>query len=200
MCYDANNGGQMVNAQEVNAAKIEHVPTGKLIPYANNARTHSAQQVAQIAASIREFGFNNPILIADDLTVIAGHGRLQAAQSLGLQSVPCLRLSHLTKTQRRAYVLADNRIAMNAGWDDDLLAVELEALAADGVDVALLGFDSPEIAKIMGEEDDPWAEEASQQVESLTHKIIIQCRDEEDQTTLAARLEEEGYQCQILIL
>jgi len=143
----------MENAQEVNAAKIDHVPTGKLIPYANNARTHSAQQVAQIAASIREFGFNNPILIADDLTVIAGHGRLQAAQSLGLQSVPCLRLSHLTKTQRRAYVLADNRIAMNAGWDDELLAVELQAIAGEGFNLDVLAMSESELEALVRSED-----------------------------------------------
>jgi len=182
------------------ALKIENIKTTDLVPYAKNSRTHSKQQIAQLAASIREFGFTNPVLVGDDLTIIAGHGRVRAAQSLNMREVPCLRLSHLTKTQRAAYVIADNRLALSAGWDDDLLAVELVALREDGFDLDLLGFDSPELEKIMVEEDDPWAEEASQDVEGLTHKVLVECRDEEDQAVLAARLEEEGYQCQILIL
>ena len=130
-------------------SEIEHVDVGRLIPYAKNSRTHSPQQVAQIAASIREFGFTNPVLIADDITIIAGHGRVQAAQSLGLDSVPCLRLSHLDERQRRAYVLADNRLALNAGWDDELLALELGALKDDGFDLDLLGFEDAELRALL---------------------------------------------------
>ena len=122
-----------------------------LIPYARNARTHSDDQVKQIAASIREFGFNNPILIRDDLTVIAGHGRLAAAKVLGLEEVPTISLSHLSPTQVRAYVLADNKLAMNAGWDDEMLALELEELGMEGFDVALTGFDEVEIAGLLAD-------------------------------------------------
>ncbi|MDE5753522.1 MAG: ParB/Srx family N-terminal domain-containing protein, partial [Oscillospiraceae bacterium] len=96
-----------------------------LIPYARNARTHSEEQVAQIAASIREFGFLSPIIISEDYTILCGHGRFYAAQKLGLKKVPCIKESHLTETQKRAYILADNKLSLNAGWDDEMLAVDL---------------------------------------------------------------------------
>ena len=121
-------------------------PIASLIPYARNARTHSDTQVAQIAASIREFGFTNPVLVDADGGVIAGHGRLLAARKLGMTEVPTLELAHLTPAQRRAYVLADNRLALSAGWDEDLLRIELGDLQAEGFDLALTGFDLGEIA------------------------------------------------------
>ena len=96
--------------------KVENIATEKLIPYANNARTHNETQVAQIAASIREFGFNNPILVDEGNTIIAGHGRVLAARLLEMKQVPCIRLSHLSEAQRKAFIIADNKIAMNAGW------------------------------------------------------------------------------------
>jgi ParB-like chromosome segregation protein Spo0J len=108
---------------------IEHRPVGSLRPYARNARTHSAKQIKQIARSIERFGFTNPVLISDQNEIVAGHGRVEAAKLLGLPTVPTLRLSHLTETQRRAYVLADNKLAQNAGWDREVLAIiELQAL------------------------------------------------------------------------
>ncbi len=119
-----------------------------LIPYARNARTHSDAQVAQIAAPFREFGFTNPVLVDGDRGVIAGHGRLLAARKLGMADVPTIELSHLTPAQRRAYVLADNRLALSAGWDAELLRIELADLQADGFDLALTGFDAAEIAGI----------------------------------------------------
>ena len=128
---------------------IEHVQTADLIPYARNARTHSETQVAQIAGSIQEFGFCNPVLIDSDNGIIAGHGRVLAAQRLKLESVPCLRLSHLTDAQKRAYVLADNRIALSSGWDEEMLANELSDLHADDFDMSLLGFDVDELAKLL---------------------------------------------------
>ncbi|GGC70877.1 hypothetical protein GCM10011504_55810 [Siccirubricoccus deserti] len=120
-----------------------------LVPYARNARTHSAAQVAQLAASIREFGFTNPILVDGERGVIAGHGRLLAARKLGLTEVPTIELSHLTPAQRRAYVLADNRLALSAGWDEELLRIELGDLQAEGFDLALTGFDANEIGKLL---------------------------------------------------
>lgn len=134
-------------------AKIEvkNLPADALIPYARNARTHSEDQVKQIAASIREFGFNNPILIRDDLTVIAGHGRLAAAKVLGLKEVPTISLSHLTPLQVRAYVLADNKLALNAGWDDEMLTVELKDLELEGFDVSLTGFDEVEVSSLLAD-------------------------------------------------
>jgi DNA modification methylase len=131
------------------ATHVVQKPVEELIPYANNARTHDDAQVTQIASSIKEFGFNNPILITADNSIIAGHGRLMAAKKLGIAEVPCIVLDHLTETQRKAYILADNRIAQNSGWDTTLLSVEFESLTADGVDLAMLGFDSDEIVKML---------------------------------------------------
>ena len=127
---------------------IEQIGIETLIPYANNARTHSEAQVAQIAASIREFGFNNPVLIDEQSSIIAGHGRVLAARKLELDSVPCIRLNHLSETQRRAYIIADNKLAMNAGWDDELLALEFEGLGEEGFDLELTGFTLDEIAEL----------------------------------------------------
>jgi ParB-like chromosome segregation protein Spo0J len=125
--------------------KIEQLATGDLIPYVNNSRTHDDKQVGQIAASIKEFGFTNPILIDNDNGILAGHGRLQGAQKLGIEQVPCIRLGDLTEAQKKAYVIADNKLALNAGWDMDLLAVEIEGLQALDFDVDLLGFDADEL-------------------------------------------------------
>jgi DNA modification methylase len=128
--------------------QVEQIGIETLIPYANNARTHSEAQVAQIAASIREFGFNNPVLIDEQSSIIAGHGRVLAARKLELDSVPCIRLNHLSDTQRRAYIIADNKIAMNAGWDEELLALELTELTEFGVNMDLTGFTVDEIAEL----------------------------------------------------
>jgi len=137
------------------ADKIEQWPTAKLVPYARNARTHSNDQVAQIAASIAEFGFTNPILAGSDGVIVAGHGRLAAAQKLGLDLVPVVVLDHLSPTQRRALVIADNRIAENAGWDDAMLRIEIAALQGDDFDLSLTGFDADALAELMaGDESD----------------------------------------------
>ncbi|ELQ4312111.1 TPA: site-specific DNA-methyltransferase [Pseudomonas aeruginosa] len=137
------------------ADKIEQWPTAKLLPYARNARTHSDDQVAQIAASIAEFGFTNPILAGSDGIIVAGHGRLAAAQKLGLEIVPVVVLDHLTTTQRRALVIADNRIAENAGWDDAMLRIELDALQLEGFDLDITGFDADALAELIaGDEPD----------------------------------------------
>jgi site-specific DNA-methyltransferase (adenine-specific) len=128
---------------------LERLPVDRLIPYARNSRTHSDEQVAQIAASIREFGFTNPVLIDEADGIIAGHGRVLAARKLGMAEVPCIRLGHLTEAQRRAYVIADNKLALNAGWDDALLRVEIETLQEMDFDVGLTGFSEDEIAALL---------------------------------------------------
>lgn len=125
-----------------------------LKPYARNARTHSKKQIKQIAGSIERFGFTNPVLVSDDGEIIAGHGRVEAAKLLGIERVPTLALSHLSEVERRAYVLADNKLALNAGWDRDLLAIELEALVAYDFDVELTGFSLAEIDLILDEARD----------------------------------------------
>jgi DNA modification methylase len=129
--------------------EIRITPVDNLIPYARNARTHSDEQVAQIAASIAEFGFTNPILTDGERGVIAGHGRLAAARKLGLKEVPVIELSYLTDTQKKAYILADNRLAMNAGWDDELLKLELTELKDADFDLDLMGFTSDELDRLI---------------------------------------------------
>ena len=133
----------------MNTLSVEYRTVDAVIPYARNARTHSDEQIAQIMASIAEFGFTNPILIGADGVIVAGHGRLAAAQRLGMQEVPVIALDHLSPIQRRALVIADNRIAENAGWDEDLLRVELQALKLDDFDLSLTGFDADALADLM---------------------------------------------------
>ena len=124
---------------------INNKKVTELIPYVNNARTHNEEQVIQIAASIKEFGFTNPVLIDGENGIIAGHGRLMAAKKLGLEEVPTIELSYLSEAQRKAYILADNKLALNSGWDNDLLAIEFAELGELGFDLDLTGFSSEEI-------------------------------------------------------
>jgi hypothetical protein len=143
-----------MNTQNFLGAKhIELWPLDKLIPYARNPRTHSDAQVAQIAASITAFGFNNPILVVTKAGIIAGHGRLLAARKLQLTEVPVIVLDHLTEAQKRAYILADNQLALNAGWDDTLLAAELAALQKEDFDLDLIGFEDQELARLLAAQD-----------------------------------------------
>ena len=121
--------------------EIENIPIGQLKAYEKNSRTHGKKQISQVVASIKEFGFTNPLLIDENDTLIAGHGRLLAAKEMGMDEIPCVRLSHLSDAQKKAYVIADNKIALNSGWDDDLLKSELEELDNLGFDVAVTGFD-----------------------------------------------------------
>jgi DNA modification methylase len=132
------------------APELEMIPVARLKPYAGNARTHSRKQVHQIADSIKRFGFTNPVLIGDDHEIIAGHGRVMAAKELGLATVPTVKLSHLSAEERRAYVLADNKLALNAGWDTEILAIELQALIDIEFDVTLTGFSLAEIDLTLG--------------------------------------------------
>jgi DNA modification methylase len=130
--------------------KITETPIDALIPYVRNSRTHSGDQVAQIAASIKEFGWTNPVLVDGENGIIAGHGRVMAARKLGLASVPCIEIGDMTEAQKRAYVIADNKLAENAGWDDELLALEIADLKNEGFDVDLLGFDAAELDALLG--------------------------------------------------
>jgi len=132
--------------------QVEQIGVGDLIPYINNSRTHSDEQVMQVASSIKEFGFTNPILIDGEGGIIAGHGRLMAAKKLGLGEVPCIRLGHLTEAQRKAYVIADNQLALNSGWDLDVLKVEMERLEELDFNIDLLGFDDDFLSSLLVEE------------------------------------------------
>lgn len=122
-----------------------------LLPYANNARTHSKTQVKQIASSIKEFGFTNPVLIDSENMIIAGHGRVMAAQLLEMKDVPCIILDGLTDAQKKAYIIADNKLALNAGWDEDLLKIELQSLKEEEFDLELLGFEETELDDLLAD-------------------------------------------------
>lgn len=128
--------------------QIEQLKTEDLLSYARNSRTHSEAQVDQIAASIKEFGFTNPVLIDNENQIIAGHGRVMAARKLKLGEVPCIRLGYLTETQKKAYVIADNKLALNAGWDDELLALEIAELKDEDFEINILGFSVEELILI----------------------------------------------------
>jgi len=158
------------------AGKLEHIATAELIPYARNARKHSDAQVAQIAGSIQEFGFNAPVLIDAANGIIAGHGRVMAASLLKLESVPCVRLSHLSDAQKRAYILADNRIALNSSWDEAMLANELQDLHADDVDIELTGFDPGELGKLLGFDAGEIEPPESSTEEVNTDSFEMQCK------------------------
>lgn len=128
---------------------IEKINIEQLLPYAKNSRTHDDAQVAQLAASIKEFGFNNPVLVDGEGTIIAGHGRVMAARKLGLDEVPAIKLGHLTENQKKAYIIADNRLALNAGWDTEMLTLEIKDLQSEDFDLSLMGFDEEELAKLL---------------------------------------------------
>jgi ParB-like chromosome segregation protein Spo0J len=135
--------------------RIEQIDIKKLIPYARNSRTHSDIQISQIAASIKEFGFTNPVLISDTYDIIAGHGRVLAAKKLGWDNVPCIRLAHLSDTQRKAYVIADNSIALNSDWNFDMLSVEIDELNDYKFDVSLLAFSNEQLSELIGSAEEP---------------------------------------------
>lgn len=148
--------------------KIVYKKTEDLIPYARNSRTHNESQVTQLAASIKEFGFTNPILLDGKNGIIAGHGRVMAAQKLGETKVPTIELSHLTEHQKRAYIIADNKLALNSGWDNELLALEMDDLKDAGYDITLTGFDFGEV-DIQEEHE----EEEEEKPKENNPKIII---------------------------
>jgi ParB-like chromosome segregation protein Spo0J len=156
--------------------KIEQIATDKLIPYARNAKRHDAAQVSKLAGSIREFGFNNPVLIDKDNGIVAGHGRVMAAQKLELKTVPCIRLGHLTDTQRRAYILADNRLAeIGGGWDEEMMALELGDLRELDFDLDLIGLDADKIEAILNPlESDfaPGTEDDQGKLDQLEPKLV----------------------------
>lgn len=153
--------------------EMQLVPIEKLVPYVNNARTHSPEQINKLRSSLREFGFINPVIIDRDYGVIAGHGRILAAKEENIKEVPCVFADHLTEAQKKAYIIADNRMAMDAGWDEELLRVEIEALQAEAFDLALTGFDEKELAALFDDgsdvEDDDFDVDAELEKPTITH-------------------------------
>ena len=166
-----------------------------LIPYVNNSRTHSEAQVIQIASSIKEFGFTNPILTDGDNGIIAGHGRLMAAKKIGMEEVPTIELSHLSEAQKKAYIIADNKLALNSGWDDAMLAIEFAELEDFGFDLELTGFDLDELSKLMGDEDETKPVDLSDSSERF--EVIIECTNEAEQERAYNSIKAEGFQCRI---
>jgi len=156
--------------------KIEMLPVSGLKPYERNSRTHSPIQIKQIEASIKEFGFTNPVLIDGKNGIIAGHGRVVAARNLGMASVPCVRLDHLTKAQKKAYIIADNQLALNAGWDFDVLAVEIDELNDEGFDLDLLGFSKDELNELIGTPDfTPGTEDEQGRLDEKAPTVCPKC-------------------------
>ena len=176
---------------------IEQVTIDKLIPYARNSRTHSDSQIAQIAASIKEFGFVNPVLIDEEGGIIAGHGRVMAARKLGIAEVPCIRLSHLNENQKRAYIIADNKLALNAGWDDELLKLEIQDLSDNEFNLDLIGFSAYELLKIMDLEEKE--EQPDQPVEAV-FEVVISCANEAEQENIFEMMTSKGYKCRVLTM
>lgn len=193
--------------------KIEYLPTRRLIPYAKNAKVHSTTQVEDIANSIREFGFNNPVLVDERDGIVAGHGRVMAAELLGLDAVPCIRLSHLSERQRRAYILADNKLAEKSTWDFAILAEEVNALAELDVDLELTGFDEQELDALLKLDEDLLPSNfGGETIEVSGHKRVIGAqkpeapqvfrievtlKSEEERSALYSDLTANGYECRL---
>ena len=179
------------------ADKVERRKTRDLVPCARNSRTHSKEQIEQIAASIAEWGFTNPVLIAEDGTIIAGHGRVMAAKKLGLDEVPTMMATGWSEDQKRAYVIADNKLTLNAGWDEDLLQTEFADLTASGFDVSLIGFAPGELEGIKppapgGIEDPPSSKYTEQ------YGVIVICGNEDEQQETYERFQNEGFNCRVV--
>lgn len=173
------------------------VNTADLVPYARNSRTHSPEQVAKIAASIKEFGFLNPIIVDGSNGIVAGHGRVMAAQKLGLETLPVIEAGHLNEHQRRAYIIADNRLALDAGWDNDLLKIELQDLDEAGFDLSLTGFEVNELSAMF----DPEEEHLPEQKDLMAvFEVAVECGDETQQETVFNLLTQQGYKCRILTM
>jgi ParB-like chromosome segregation protein Spo0J len=158
--------------------QTEYVEVSKLIPYALNARTHDEVQVAQIAASIREFGFTNPVLIDENDGIIAGHGRVLAAKKIKLETVPCIRLGGYTETQKKAYIIADNQLALNSGWNYDMLAVEIDSLNDAKYDISMLGFSNQELGELIGSPEIPEENEEEKKKKDSETTICPKCHHE----------------------
>ena len=177
--------------------KLEWRSVSSLIPYARNSRTHSDEQIAQIAASIKEFGWTNPILIDGDNGIIAGHGRLSAARKLGHEEVPVIELKDLTETQRKAYIIADNKLALNAGWNNEFLKLEINELNESNFDLTILGFDNIELANLFDENIEEEEKELKEESYNEVFNIIIECKNESEQEKIFNRLNTEGYKCRV---
>lgn len=176
--------------------QVEYVPIEKLAPYERNPRTHSPEQVKQIAASIKAFGWSSPIVVDGKYGVVAGHGRLLAARELEMSAVPVVQMKHLTATQRRALVIAENQIALTSDWDVPNLRNELMELKAAEFDMPVLGFSNLKLVSFTAMEN---TQDTGEKIGGLTYSVVIRCNDEKHQTALLATLEKQGLDCEALI-
>ena len=177
--------------------KIVYKKTADLIPYARNSRTHDEAQIAQIAASIKEFGWTNPILLDGENGIIAGHGRVMAAQKLNEDKVPTIELAHLTEHQKRAYIIADNKLALNSGWDNEMLQLEMETLQDAGYGIDVLGFDDKELKALFGNLDNA-DDDIKEPVDESRNLLMIECEGERELETLFEEMQKRGFECKIL--
>ncbi|MFQ0999777.1 ParB N-terminal domain-containing protein [Gilliamella sp. BG6] len=186
----------------MNSLKITYKKVSDLKKHIKNSRTHSDDQIQQIINSIIEFGWTNPILIDENDIIIAGHGRLDAAEKLNLDNIPCVVLSGLTDVQKKAYLIADNQLALNAGWDFDILQAEIESLKFNNFDIDLLGFSKSDLNKIFSNEDLSIDCDSNLPDKSLENKIIveIEVKTEKEQEQLYNEMTERGYVCRLLTL
>lgn len=175
----------------MNKIEVVYKNIDELIPYINNSRTHSDAQVAQIAASIKEFGWTNPVLMDGDNGIIAGHGRVLAARKLGHTEIPVIELEHLNDVQKRAYIIADNKLALNAGWDEDILALELKDIENLGFDLSIIGFDEAEINQKENNDDVIINDESR-------NLLMIELSSEQELQTIFDEMKERGFECKIL--
>lgn len=166
--------------------EMQLVPLSKLVPYINNARTHSPEQITKLRSSLREFGFVNPVIIDRDYGIIAGHGRVMAAKEEGIEEVPCVFVDYLTEAQKKAYIIADNRFAQDAGWDEELLRIEIEALQGMDFDVGLTGFNDDEIADLFAGDDKPEAEDDDFDLSAALEKASLGISGQSADTALCA--------------
>jgi ParB-like chromosome segregation protein Spo0J len=172
---------------------INKIKVIELTPYPNNARSHSDDQVNQIAASINEFGFLNPVLIDSKKQIMAGHGRVMAAKKLGIEEVPVVIIDHLNEAQKSAYIIADNQIALNADWDLDKLRIEIEHLKEVDFDIFLLGFDDKSVGKLLDDKLDQDDKKMIEREDSIEYNLIVTCKNEMEQNVLYGELISRGY-------
>jgi hypothetical protein len=179
------------------ADKVEKWDITRLTPYARNSRTHSDEQISQLAASIKEWGWTTPILVDEDGSIIAGHGRLKAAQELGYETVPTIELGELTEQQQQAYIIADNKLALNAGWDNELLLFEIQQLQNAGFDVSLIGFNVDEL-KALNFDDAEIDEDFKEPSDDSRNTLLIECTGERELETLYEEMQKRGFECKIM--
>jgi ParB-like chromosome segregation protein Spo0J len=190
----------LTGSDETPDITIEYVAVADLVAYARNSRTHSPEQIAKLAQSIRTFGFTNPVLIREDRTIVAGHGRVLAAQAIGRKRVPTITCRGWTDAQVRAYVITDNKLALDAGWDEDLLKLELGELAAAGFDLELTGFSEADLDQLFGKvADDAEPPDTGPQLSRLSYSVVVRCDSEAHQSELLDRFTGEGLKCDALI-